>query len=48
MVLGINDTLRCGKLTVLVKRIYAGESADIVRLTVNSTEHDLPDGGPLA
>ncbi len=48
MVLGINDTLRCGKLTVLVKRIYAGESADIVRLTVNSTEHDLPDGGPQA
>jgi len=46
MVLGINDTFRCGKLTVLVKRIYAGESADIVRLAVNSTEHDLPDGGP--
>ena len=48
MVLGINDTLRCGKLTVLVKRIYAGGRADIVRLTVNSTEHDLPDGGPQA
>jgi hypothetical protein len=48
MVLGINDTLHCGKLTVLVKRIYAGESADIVRLAVNSTEHDLPDGGPQA
>lgn len=48
MVLGINDTLHCGKLTVLVKRIYAGESADIVRLAVNSTKHDLPDGGPQA
>ena len=46
MVLGINDTFRCGKLTVLVKRIYAGVSADIVRLTVNSTEHDHPDGVP--
>jgi len=46
MVLGINDTFRCGKLTVLVKRIYAGESADIVRLAVNSTEHDHPDGVP--
>ena len=48
MVLGINDTLRCGKLTVLVKRIYAGESADLVRLAVNSTEHDLPGGGAQA
>ena len=48
MVLGINDTLRCGKLTVLVKRIYAGESADIVRLAVNSTEHDHHDGVPQA
>ena len=46
MVLGINDTFRCGKLMVLVKRIYAGESADIVRLAVNSTEHDHPDGVP--
>jgi hypothetical protein len=44
MVMGINDTLRCGKLTVLVKRIYAGESADLVRLTVNSTEHDVLGG----
>ena len=48
MVLGINDTFRCGKLTVLVKRIYAGESADLVRLAVNSTEHDLPGGGAQA
>ena len=48
MVLGINDTLNCGKLTLMVKRFYAGESADLVRLAVNSTEHDLPGGGAQA
>jgi hypothetical protein len=32
MVLGINETLSCGRLTLMVKRFYAGESADIVSL----------------
>jgi hypothetical protein len=36
MVLGINETLSCGKLTLMVKRFYAGESADIVCLKINS------------
>jgi hypothetical protein len=35
MVLGINETLSCGKLTLMVKRFYAGESADIVCLKIN-------------
>jgi hypothetical protein len=35
MVLGINDTLTCSKLTIMVARIYAGDSADIVRLNIN-------------
>lgn len=39
-VLGINDTLTCGKLTLVVKRIYAGEVADLVCLKINSTEQD--------
>jgi len=37
MVLSINDTLSCGKLTLMVKKIYAGESADLVCLKINST-----------
>lgn len=40
-VLGINDTLSCGKLTAMVTRIYAGESADLVCLEINSTEQDV-------
>jgi hypothetical protein len=32
MVLGINETLTCGKATLMVKRFYAGESYDIVCL----------------
>jgi hypothetical protein len=38
MVLGINDTLSCGKLTLTVTRIYAGESFDLV--WVNATAND--------
>lgn len=34
MVLGINDTLTCGKATLMVKRFYAGESYDIVCLKI--------------
>jgi hypothetical protein len=41
MVLGINDTLSCGKLTLMVKRFYAGESNDLVCLKINSTEQDV-------
>jgi len=37
-VLCINDTLSCGKLTLMVKKIYAGESADLVCLKINSTD----------
>jgi hypothetical protein len=36
MVLGINDTLSCGNRTLMVKRFYAGELADIVCLEINS------------
>jgi hypothetical protein len=36
MVLGINDTLSCGKQTLMVARFYAGESADIVCLKIDS------------
>jgi hypothetical protein len=36
-VLGINDTLSCGKRTLMVKRFYAGESNDLVCLMINST-----------
>ena len=36
MVLGINETLSCGRQTLMVKRFYAGESADIVCLKINS------------
>jgi hypothetical protein len=38
MVLGVNDTLSCGKLKLIVKRFYAGESNDLVCLMINSTE----------
>ncbi len=34
MVLGINDTLTCGKATLMVKNFYAGESYDIVCLKI--------------
>ncbi|MCK9442732.1 MAG: hypothetical protein M0Q13_15085 [Methanothrix sp.] len=37
IVLGINETLICGRLTMMVKRFYAGESADIVCLKINRT-----------
>ena len=37
-VLCINDTLSCDKLTLMVKKIYAGESADLVCLKINSTD----------
>jgi hypothetical protein len=37
MVLGINETLNCGKATMIVTRFYAGESADIVCLKINHT-----------
>ncbi|MDD1748455.1 MAG: hypothetical protein LUO89_01130, partial [Methanothrix sp.] len=37
MVLGINDTLSCGNLTLMVKKIYVGESNDLVCLKINST-----------
>jgi hypothetical protein len=40
MVLGVNDTLSCGKLKLIVKRFYAGESNDLVCLMINSTEQD--------
>jgi len=36
MVLGINETLSCGRLTLMVKRFYVGESADLVCLKINS------------
>ncbi|MCX6677184.1 MAG: hypothetical protein NTU95_04475 [Methanothrix sp.] len=36
-VLGINDTLSCGNLTLMVKKTYAGESADLVCLQINSS-----------
>jgi len=35
MVLGINETISCGNQTLMVKRFYAGESDDIVRLKIN-------------
>ncbi|MDD2835503.1 MAG: hypothetical protein PHY05_05080 [Methanothrix sp.] len=34
MVRGINETLTCGKTTLMVKRFYAGESYDIVCLKI--------------
>jgi hypothetical protein len=34
MVLGINETLTCGKATLMVKKFYAGESYDIVCLKI--------------
>jgi hypothetical protein len=37
IVLGTNDTLSCGKLMLTVKSIYAGGSADLVCLQINST-----------
>ena len=40
-VLGVNDTLSCDKLTLMVKRFYAGESNDLVCLMINSTEQDV-------
>jgi hypothetical protein len=36
MVLSLNDTFGCGKRTLMVKRFYTGESADIVCLKNNS------------
>jgi hypothetical protein len=48
MVLGINDTLNCGKLTLMVKRFYAGESNDLVCLKINSTEQDALSYKPQA
>jgi hypothetical protein len=36
MVLGINETLSCGKRTLMVNRFYTGESADLVCLKINS------------
>lgn len=38
MVLGINDTLSCGRLKLNVKGFYAGESSDLVCLMINSTD----------
>jgi len=35
MVLGINETLSCGRMTLMVKRFYAGESADLVCLKID-------------
>ncbi len=35
MVLGINETKRCGNYTLMAKRFYAGESDDIVLLKIN-------------
>jgi hypothetical protein len=34
-VLGINETLSCGRRTLMVKRFYAGESADLVCLKID-------------
>jgi hypothetical protein len=34
MVLGINDTITCGKAALMVERFYAGESYDIVCLKI--------------
>jgi hypothetical protein len=34
MVRGINETLTCGKATLMVNRFYAGESYDIVCLKI--------------
>ena len=48
MVLGINDTLSCGKLTAMVTRIYAGESADLVCLKINGTKQDALGQEPRA
>jgi hypothetical protein len=48
MVLGINDTLNCGKLTLMVRRFYAGESNDLVCLNINSTERDALGYKPQA
>jgi hypothetical protein len=36
MVLGINETLTCGKARLMVKKFYAGESYDIVCLKIIS------------
>ncbi|MFZ3149329.1 MAG: hypothetical protein WA137_09830 [Methanothrix sp.] len=36
MVLGKNETLSCGKTTMMVTRFYAGESTDIVCLKISS------------
>lgn len=40
MVLGTNDSLNCGNLTLMVRRFYAGESNDLVCLKINGTEQD--------
>ncbi len=34
IVLGINETLTCGKATLMVKKFYAGEGYDIVCLKI--------------
>ncbi|MDQ1261771.1 MAG: hypothetical protein QG575_952 [Euryarchaeota archaeon] len=34
IVLGINETISCGKLTLMAENFYAGESADIVCLKI--------------
>ncbi len=34
MVLGENETLICGRLTLQVEKFYAGESADIVCIKI--------------
>jgi hypothetical protein len=41
MVLGINETLSCGKLKLMVKRFYAGESNDLVCLMINGTAESI-------
>jgi hypothetical protein len=32
MVMGLNETITCGKATLMVEKFYAGDSYDIVRL----------------
>jgi len=42
MVLDINDSLSCGKLSLVVMKIYAGYGNDLVCLKINSTEQEAP------
>jgi hypothetical protein len=37
MVLGINDSMNCGRQTLMVTAIYAGQAADLVCFRVNSS-----------